>query len=117
MIVAARATARVQCAAPRARRHRSRRHRVARASSGVNDDDASDAAMYEELEKINAANNSKSASDWIGAWSKAITDPPSEAEVEKQKPTHWMRTFYERWNMGCPRWVGLVSVWTGWSCC
>ncbi len=85
MIVAARATARVQCAAPRARRHRSRRHRVARASSGVNDDDASDAAMYEELEKINAANNSKSASDWIGAWSKAITDPPSEAEVEKMR--------------------------------
>jgi pimeloyl-ACP methyl ester carboxylesterase len=39
--------------------------------------------MYEELEKINAANNSKSASDWIGAWSKTITDPPNEAEVER----------------------------------
>ena len=83
----------------------------------MNDDDASDAAMYEELEKINAANNSKSASDWIGAWSKAITDPPSEAEVEKQKPIRWMRTFYERWNTECLLWEVLALGWIEWSCC
>lgn len=50
---------------------------------GVNDDDVFDVVMYEEFEKINVVNNSKSVSDWIGVWLKVIIDFLSEVEVEK----------------------------------
>ena len=63
--------------------HRRARHPARRRASSSNDEDVpSDEAIHAELEKINQANNTKSANDWIASWSKRINAPPDE-EAER----------------------------------
>ncbi len=77
---------RAQSITPCARRAR-RRIPVRRASSSSGG--PSDEELFAELEKINAENNSKSASDWISNWQQKMNDPPDEeahrAEAEEAR--------------------------------
>lgn len=68
--------------------HRARRQTPVRRASSPSDG-PSDEDLFAELEKINAQNNSKSASDWISNWQQKMNDPPDEeaqrAEAEEAR--------------------------------
>lgn len=105
-----------RCASPRRardtrmnRRATTRRH----ASGEEGERGRSDEDLYAELEKINAANNSKSASDWISSWSNKMSNPPDEEALRAEAEAARLAEEARLEELRCYRYVYVHDLLSG----
>jgi len=84
-----------------------------KASGEEGESGRSDEELYAELEKINAVNNSKSASDWISSWSNKMNNPPDEQALRAEAEAARLAEEARLEELRCYRYVYVHDLLSG----